>query len=84
MSRDGYTYTETLPAMVVFCCALVPAEGHLPLVLRSSGGAEKKIYDGDCGFALEKLAYMRHNFTDVEVALGRFFMHMTWGPSYGK
>ena len=33
ISRDGYMYAEPIPTMVVRLSVLVPANGHLPLVL---------------------------------------------------
>ena len=40
MSRNGYAHTEAFPEMVVFCDALVPAVGHLSLVLGFIVGAD--------------------------------------------
>ena len=40
MSRDSHAYTEALPTMVVSFYGLVPASGHLPLVLGLIVGAD--------------------------------------------
>ena len=40
MSRDGNTYTEAIPAMVVDFGGLLPTDGHLPLAPGSIIGAD--------------------------------------------
>ena len=66
--------------MVVRLSVLVPANGHLPLVLGSIVGADQNVCDLDRRtgvYLLQKFVYTAHDFADVEVALSQSLI--PWG-----
>jgi len=67
--------------MVAVCDVLAPPDGHVPLILRSTLGADYKVYHFDRGLLglllIEKFAYMEYDLADEVVALAR--SPIIWG-----